>query len=107
MEDKYRILDNFIAYLSDKRSGSSATSDSYYRDIARFITYLEDKNISAFSDVDKNVVFDYITELRSGKISRGKISNSTYARNLSSLRSFYRYLNERHLCEDNPFLQFS
>ena len=106
MQDMYRTLDDYIAYIYDKRSGSGATADSYYRDIARFIEYLKENNIDDFNDVNKNIVFDYIRQLRSGEITRGKISNSTYARNLSALRSFYRYLNERHLADSNPFLQF-
>ena len=106
MQKMYKTLDDFIAYMYDKRSGSEATSDSYYRDVARFIEYLEENKITKFSDVNKAIVYDYINELRSGNITRGKIGNSTYARNLSSLRSFYRYLCERHICDDNPFLQF-
>ena len=101
------ILERFINYIKLKRSGSNQTADSYHRDIERFINYLNEKNITSFSDVDKAVVFDYLSILRSGDITRSKISNSTYARNLSALRSFYRYLNETHLCDDNPFLQFS
>ena len=106
MRNMYKTLDDFIAYMYDKRTGSSATSDSYYRDISRFISYLEDNHIDDFKDVDKGIVFAYTSELRSGDITRGKISNSTYARNMSSLRSFYRYLNERHIADSNPFLQF-
>ena len=102
----YKTLDDFIKYITDKRSGSAATADSYYRDIIRFIDYLNSININDFNKVDKNIVFDYINELRSGDITRGKISNSTYARNMSALRSFYRYLNERHIVENNPFLNF-
>jgi len=41
--------------------------------------------------------------LRSGKITRSKISNSTYSRNLSALRTFYKYLIENHLADHNPF----
>ena len=106
MQDMYKTLDDFIRYMYDKRTGSEKTADSYYRDISRFITYLKDNKIGDFSDVNKDVVFDYVEVLRSGKISRGKISNSTYARNLSALRSFFRFLNERHICDDNPFVQF-
>ena len=106
MQKMYKILDEFVAYMYDKRTGSDATSDSYYRDIARFINYLEENHIEKFNDIDKGIVFDYINELRSGTITRGKISNATYARNLSSLRSFYRYLNQRHIADVNPFLQF-
>ena len=44
----YKTLDDFIKYLSNKRSGSKRTSDAYYRDIARFITFLNDNNIKDF-----------------------------------------------------------
>ena len=100
----YKHLDNFIKYIKDSKSGSMQTSDSYYRDIDRFLTYLEDKKINDLNDVDKNIVIDYTMLLRSSKITRGKISNSTYARNLSALRSFYKYLCKLHICDHNPFL---
>lgn len=106
MPDLYETLDDFISYMHNKRSGSERTADSYYRDVSRFIRFMEKEEIDSFAEVDKNTVFDYINELRSGKISRKKISNSTYARNLSALRSFYRFLCERHICEENPFLLF-
>ena len=100
----YKTLDDFIKYLSNKRSGSKKTSDAYYRDIARFISFLNDNNINDFNSVDKNVAYEYISLLRSGKITKSKLSDSSYARNLSSLRSFYRYLNVVHISNINPFL---
>ena len=106
MQNLYRHLDDFINHISDIRTGSKATADSYYRDIARFLNYLDNNDIDDLNKVDKSVVFDYINELRSGNITRGVISNSSYARNLSSLRSFYRYLCERHITLENPFTQF-
>ena len=102
----YKALDDFIAYIYDSKTKSKATSDSYYRDVARFIEYLKDNDINDFNDVNKNVIFDYIQLLRSGEITRTKISNSSYARNLSSLRSFFRFLCIKHLADDNPFLLF-
>ncbi len=102
----YDTLDSFIEYIYDKRSKSNATSDSYRRDISRFIVYLKDNKIDDFNEVNKGIVFDYIDLLRSGKITRGKISNSSYARNLSSLRSFYKYLCSKHIADQNPFVQF-
>lgn len=102
----YKTLDNFIAYFNTKRSGSSDSSDAYYRDIARFIEYLKKNNIKSFNDVGKLEAMDFISYLRSGKITRTKISNSTYSRNLSALRSFYRYLIEIKKADHNPFTQF-
>ena len=101
----YKTLDDFIAYISAKKTGSDATADSYYRDIARFICFLKDHNINDFNAVGKIEVLDYVSLLRSGKITRGKISNSTYSRNLSSLRSFYKYLETMHKVDHNPFSQ--
>ena len=106
MQNLYKTLDDYIKYISDIRTGSLATADSYYRDIARFIEYMQNNNIDDFNTVDKSVVFDYVNLLRSGDITRSKISNTTYARNLSSLRSFYRYLCEKHITDNNPFLSF-
>ena len=54
----YKTLDDFIKYLYDKRTGSSDTSDAYYRDIARFIAFMEDNGIKSFDDVDKNNCFE-------------------------------------------------
>lgn len=102
----YKTLDSFIEYIYGSKTGSKQTCDSYYRDISRFIEYLKGNNIEDFNAVDKNVVFDYISLLRSGKITRGKISNSTYARNLSALRSFYKYMCIKHITSSNPFLIF-
>ena len=99
----YKALDNFIAHISDLRSGSKQTADSYYRDIYRFIEFLEKNKIDDFNLVDKKIALDFVSELRSGKITRTKISNSTYDRNLSSLRSFYKYLCINHLADHNPF----
>ena len=44
----YKALDNFIAHISDLRSGSKQTADSYYRDIYRFIEFLEKNKIDDF-----------------------------------------------------------
>lgn len=102
----YKILDDFIKYLGVTKTGSDKTADAYYRDIARFIAFIEDKKIQSFDEVGKDDVFEYITLLRSGEITRTKIGNATYCRNLSSLRSFYRYLCKIHVCKDNPFMKF-
>lgn len=102
----YKTLDEFIEYFSLRKSGSIATKDSYYRDIERFINYLEENKINDFNDVGKFESMDYVEVLRSGKITKGKISNATYSRNLSALRSFYRYLIEIHKADHNPFTNF-
>ena len=100
------LLAQFISYINLAKSGSAATSEAYHRDISRFITYVQSQGIDDLSKVDKQLIFKYIMVLRSGMITDGKISNTTYSRNLSALRSFFKYLQKIHKVEDNPFKQF-
>lgn len=86
------VAEEFVEFIVARRSGSPATADSYGRDLERFAAYLAEKKITDFGQVDKAVMFDYVTLLRSGKITRGKISDSSFSRMLSTLRSFYHYL---------------
>ena len=56
--------------------------------------------------VKKEDIADYITQLRSSEFTGNKLSNASYARNLSSLKSFYRYLNRQEGIQNNPILLF-
>lgn len=101
MADFNSSLQAFLKHIALSLTGSKDTQDAYKRDIQRFLDYLEAQSISSFEDVTKQDISDYITYLRSGNIS-----NATYARNLSALKSFYRYLNRYENIEANPLLFF-
>lgn len=101
-----RTLEEFLLYIDAKRSGSSLTKEAYRRDVSRFIGFLEEEEVESFMEVNREMVYRYLNLLRSGKITRGKISNATFSRNLSALRSFYRYLCEMGLADKNPFAEF-
>lgn len=95
-------LDAFLAHIKLSRTGSKDTQDAYHRDVERFLSYLEEKNIDNFEDVSREDVSEYITVLRSEK----KLSNASFSRNLSSLKSFYRYLNRYEDVKNNPVVMF-
>lgn len=99
-------VERFLDHIRISRTGSKDTEDAYRRDIERFVGYLEDEKIKSFEKVDKTVVSDYVIKLRSGDLGGKPLSNASYARNLSSLRSFYRYLNRYEGIENNPVRQF-
>lgn len=100
------VLDRFLHHIQISRTGSADTQDAYRRDVERFLGYLEDKKIKSFEKVDKAVISDYVMRLRSGDFGKQPLSNASYARNLSSLRSFFRYLNKYEGVENNPVRQF-
>lgn len=95
-------LDAFLAHIKLSRTGSKDTQDAYHRDVERFLQYLEEKDINSFEDVTREDVSEYITVLRSEK----KLSNASFSRNLSSLKSFYRYLNRYEDIKNNPVVMF-
>ncbi|MBQ8069195.1 MAG: tyrosine recombinase XerC [Solobacterium sp.] len=100
------VLDRFLHHIQISRTGSADTQDAYRRDVGRFLGYLEDEKIKSFEKVDKAVISDYVMRLRSGDFGKQPLSNASYARNLSSLRSFFRYLNKYEGVENNPVRQF-
>lgn len=99
-------VERFLKYLNDINSGSKHTYDAYERDIKEFISFLTSQNVSSLEDVDRILIMGYVTYLRNKAGTMGTLKNSTIARKLSSLRSFYRYLNEYVGIQNNPFLYF-
>ena len=77
---------NFLEYLDKELNFSNNTIDSYRRDLADFFCFLE-KNGIDYLRIDRYKVRDYLKYL-DGK----KLKNSTIARRISALRSFYNYL---------------
>ncbi|MBR2990583.1 MAG: tyrosine-type recombinase/integrase, partial [Solobacterium sp.] len=99
-------LERFLAHLRMSRTGSADTEDAYRRDISRFIHWLQECEIDDPEEITKADFGSYITALRNGEIGGKPLSNSSYSRNLSALRSFFRYLNKYEGVQNNPVRQF-
>lgn len=100
------LLARFLQYMDSLNSGSVHTRAAYQRDIREFISFLQEEGIEELQDADRIIVMNYIASLREKPGVSGEMKNSTIARKLSSLRSFYRYLNEYVGITQNPFLYF-
>ncbi len=79
------LADDFINYLKVERGLSDNTIQAYSRDITRFLHFLEKKNLSALK-VSQNDLMGYMDTLS------GLLSIRSAARNLSTLRMFFRFL---------------
>lgn len=97
-------LQRFLDYHQSMNTGSIHTLDAYRRDIYEYYDFLMQEGIEDLEDVDRNIVMNFISSLRMKDGQYGTLKNSTIARKLSSLRSFYRYLNEYIGIKNNPFL---
>lgn len=100
------LVERYLAYLKNTNSGSKHTLDGYGRDLIRFITYMQQRSITDIKDISKLDVLAYTEDLKSGKLSEKPVSDRSYARALSALKSFFKYLNLHEEIEHNPVISF-
>ena len=96
-------LEAFQIYLKSTNSSSENTLDSYSHDVGRFLAFLKEEGIEDVREVNRLVIANYLRKLRSGDKENKPLSNSSIARNLSALRTFYRFLIENYGIDTNPF----
>lgn len=96
------LLEQFLNYINSTRTGSIHTLDNYQRDLNHFIAFLENHQIDDLNAVDKTLFLEYTKQLKSGVITGSVLSDATFARQISTLRSFYKYLNRYHEVTINP-----
>lgn len=90
-------IQKFMNYIIKQKNYSLNTAKNYNIDILEFKDYL-DKEMIDYLAVDYDFIKGYLMELYNKKLSR-----SSVARKLSSLRCFYKYLFKNDLISTNPF----
>ena len=93
------ILDRFLNFLVVEKGLSPNTLEAYSRDLIQYFHFLKSKGLTDLSQTHSGTLYEYLGTLRSRKLS-----GRTQARILSSLKSFYRFLQEEALRKDNPAL---
>lgn len=91
---------NFIEYLQKEKGYSENTINAYQNDLKNFALFLDNKyNIL---EIDYNLIRQYLIELYNKKYA-----NKTISRNISSLRSFFKYLIINKKIDNNPMVLIS
>jgi len=91
-------LVQFLNYLSVEKNFSSHTIRAYQIDLGQFLEFLIDrKNNKDIGDVKREDIRDFI-----GHLLKYGYEKSSVARKLSSLKSFYKFLNRRKIIIHNP-----
>ena len=91
-------LKQFIKYVQLERNFSVHTVREYETDIKQFLAFLEGEGIQCLMDVEYIHARLYVTKLYDENLARTSIS-----RKISSIRSFFRYLNREVDLDDAPF----
>lgn len=92
-------LRQFIEYLEIEKNASPHTVTFYKRDILAFFNFLHREGLSQLDEVDHRVIRIFLTELYDKQLSRKSVS-----RTISSLRSFYHFLEKNGFVTSNPFM---
>jgi integrase/recombinase XerD len=97
------LIKHFSDYLRLEQSLSDNTINAYCHDIELFREHLEDSGKSlSITEITHHDIEDFFAKL----FDLG-ISSSSQARILSGIKSFYRYLIQEKICEDDPTLLVS
>jgi integrase/recombinase XerC len=98
-----RAIDGFEAYLADERRYSPATVRAYRSDLDRFASFWEEEfalelaGKTPLKAVDTLAVRSHLASLH-----RGRLSNRSLSRHLSTLRSFFRWACRRGYLGKSP-----
>ena len=91
-------LKQFIKYVQLEKNFSVHTVREYETDVKQFLAFLESEGIQCLVDVEYIHARLYVTQLYDENLARTSIS-----RKISSIRSFFRYLNREVDLDDAPF----
>lgn len=91
--------DSFLEYLQAERNYSSATIESYAKDLAEFQDFMEGQNPDAsWTSAQSDDVREWVIYL----LDEQRLAASSVNRKLSALRSFYKYLRRMGRVSVNP-----
>lgn len=92
------ILNKYLEYLTVQKNYSDYTISSYHNDITDFYTFCKENSIFylniTYSESKKYLMYLY---------EEKKEKATSVSRKISSIRSFYRYLNNQNVVKSNPF----
>jgi integrase/recombinase XerC len=93
--------ESFLAYLTHERNDSPNTVKAYERDLDEFTMFCDGYFGGAeawnWETVDRLAIRSFM-----GELGRRGLTKRSISRAVSALRSFYRFLNERHAIDGNP-----
>ena len=87
----HQAIDDYIVFLTVEKGASHNTIEAYSNDVRKFAQYLEDSEINRWNQVDNSTIRGYMATMQ-----QEEITNTTRARNVAALKSFFRFLYINH-----------
>jgi len=93
------LSNQFVEYLQLEKNASPLTIKYYLNDIDSFQLFLQSEGIRTLEQIEFRLIRIYLTHLYDEQLSRRSVS-----RKISSLRSFFNFLQREGFISTNPFI---
>lgn len=95
------LVTRFVKYL-ESQGKSSFTIVAYKKDLEQFVGYLSSQEITDVREIKKEHIDGFI-----GKLINDNYTKKSASRKLNSIRTFFRYIKNDGIIEQNPSLDVS
>ncbi|MGL6030969.1 MAG: tyrosine recombinase XerC [Kurthia gibsonii] len=95
---QHEALQQFITYIQLEKNYSALTSEAYQQDLQEFFSFLKQEQVTTLEEVEYVHARLFVTQLYNEEKARATIS-----RKISSIRSFFRFLNREFQLNDASF----
>jgi integrase/recombinase XerD len=90
-------IQQFLDFIVEEKGYSSNTLAAYSNDLSQFVEYLAPR-VDSWAGVDRDTIVDYIMVMKGDQ----EYASSTVARKVAAIKSFFHYLVDRGVLEDDP-----
>lgn len=82
-----KAIDEYIVYLTAEKGASPHTIEAYSNDVRKLAQYLCDEEVASWAQVENTHIRGYLAQMQ-----QENITNTTRARNVAAMKSFFRFL---------------
>lgn len=90
-------VQQFLDFITEEKGYSNNTLAAYRNDLSQFTSYLEPR-VSRWDQVTRDIIMDYIMAMKSDR----EYASSTVARKVAAIKSFFHYLVDHGVLQDDP-----
>jgi len=102
MQDSQQLVEDYLQYIHVEKRLSALTQKHYRRDLQNLLSFCQSQHISNWTELNSHQLRAYISQRH-----RQGLSANSLQRELSSIRTFYRYLLRERAADNNPALGVS
>jgi len=90
-------IQQFLEYITAEKGYSANTLAAYRNDLSQFLAFVQPR-VSSWDQVTREIIMDYISMMR----DKREYASSTVARKVAAIKSFFHYLADQGVLQDDP-----